>query len=96
MIKFHKKDYSGALAKLETAGLTDRQMGALKSRIIEDAVMEAERRVLEDGSTKYHFVGMGSITTHGSALKDATDMIRVMAFWHHTHLGHLQETQNAR
>ena len=88
-MKFNKRDFAGAQAKIDSAGLTDRQLAAFKDRIIGDAVCEAERRVLEDSGTQYRLVGSGSITTHAGTLADSTELVRILAYWYHEHHKHL-------
>lgn len=84
MSKYTKRDRAGALAKIEKAGLTIRQINAYQEHVIREAVEEAERDAFKqdrDG-TRYRMGGIGSLLSFAGE-RHAYEAVRVAVYWYH-------------
>jgi hypothetical protein len=88
-MKFNKRDYEGAWSKVEAAGLTERQLAALKDDILRESLQQAEVEACKTrGKTTHEIGGTGSLTLlvgKGATMQSA---VGAAVYWFHEHHGH--------
>ena len=88
-MKFTKRDYAGAKAKLAQAGLTERQLAALKDDILRESLVQAELDACKThGKTTHEIGGTGSLTEMIGKRDSMQNSVRVAVYWFHEHHGH--------
>ena len=90
--KLNKRDLSGAIAKIEKAGLTLRQIDAYSEHVIREAIVQAEFDCVRSGFGKQEV--LYTMLDHSVLVHDddggMRTCMRVLAFWFHEHHSHLR------
>ena len=88
-MKFTKRDYAGAKAKLAEAGLTERQLAALKDDILRESLVLAELDACKThGKVTHEIGGTGSLTEMIGKRDSMQNSVRVAVYWFHEHHNH--------
>lgn len=88
-MKFTKRDYAGAKAKLAEAGLTERQLAALKDDILRESLVQAELDACKThGKITHEIGGTGSLTLPVGRDSTMQASVRAAVYWFHEHHGH--------